>query len=63
MWETADLIWRLCGDTATDYNFYTKRAILSGRLAPGERFPSIRSLGKELGVNPNTVQRIVASLT
>ena len=30
MWETADVIWRLCGDTATDYNWYTKRAILSG---------------------------------
>ena len=30
IWETADLIWRLCGDTATDYNWYTKRAILSG---------------------------------
>ena len=30
IWETADLIWRLCGDSATDYNWYTKRAILSG---------------------------------
>ena len=30
MWETADHIWTLCGDTATDYNWYTKRAILSG---------------------------------
>ncbi|MEO1493771.1 MAG: COQ9 family protein [Pseudomonadota bacterium] len=29
MWETADLIWTQCGDTATDYNWYTKRAILS----------------------------------
>jgi ubiquinone biosynthesis protein COQ9 len=29
MWETADLIWTACGDTATDYNWYTKRAILS----------------------------------
>ena len=29
LWETADLIWRLCGDTATDYNWYTKRAILA----------------------------------
>ena len=28
VWETADLIWRLCGDTATDYNWYTKRMIL-----------------------------------
>lgn len=29
-WKTADLIWLRCGDTATDYNHYTKRAILSG---------------------------------
>ncbi len=29
-WATADAIWRLCGDTATDYNHYTKRTILSG---------------------------------
>jgi ubiquinone biosynthesis protein COQ9 len=28
-WETADLMWRLAGDTATDYNHYTKRAILA----------------------------------
>lgn len=29
-WHSADLMWRLAGDTATDYNHYTKRAILSG---------------------------------
>jgi len=29
-WKTADVIWLKCGDTATDYNYYTKRAILSG---------------------------------
>jgi ubiquinone biosynthesis protein COQ9 len=29
IWGTADLIWNLCGDTARDYNWYTKRAILS----------------------------------
>ena len=29
-WRTADVLWRACGDTATDYNHYTKRAILSG---------------------------------
>ena len=28
-WQTADLMWRLAGDTATDYNHYTKRAILA----------------------------------
>lgn len=30
MWQTADIIWTACGDTATDYNWYSKRAILSG---------------------------------
>jgi ubiquinone biosynthesis protein COQ9 len=29
-WATSDAMWRLCGDTATDYNHYTKRIILSG---------------------------------
>ena len=29
-WRSADIMWRLAGDTATDYNHYTKRTILSG---------------------------------
>ncbi|MEM7236260.1 MAG: COQ9 family protein, partial [Pseudomonadota bacterium] len=29
IWHTSDTIWRVCGDTAADYNWYTKRAILS----------------------------------
>ena len=29
-WRTVDLIWRRAGDTATDYNHYTKRVILLG---------------------------------
>lgn len=29
-WRSVDLIWRQAGDTATDYNHYTKRAILLG---------------------------------
>ena len=29
IWETADTIWTACGDTATDYNWYSKRAILA----------------------------------
>jgi len=32
-WRSADLMWRLAGDTATDYNFYTKRTILSAIYA------------------------------
>jgi ubiquinone biosynthesis protein COQ9 len=32
-WSSADLMWRLAGDTATDFNHYTKRAILSSVVA------------------------------
>jgi ubiquinone biosynthesis protein COQ9 len=32
-WSSADKMWRLAGDTATDYNHYTKRAILAGVYA------------------------------
>ena len=32
-WNSADLMWRLAGDTATDYNHYTKRTILGGIYA------------------------------
>ncbi|MDF7774241.1 COQ9 family protein [Sphingomonas sp. AOB5] len=29
-WRSADVMWRAAGDTATDYNHYTKRGILAG---------------------------------
>lgn len=32
-WSSADLMWRLAGDVATDYNHYTKRTILAGVYA------------------------------
>jgi len=32
VWESADGLWRWAGDTATDENHYSKRAILSGIL-------------------------------
>jgi ubiquinone biosynthesis protein COQ9 len=32
-WRSADLMWRLAGDTSTDYNHYTKRLTLSGVYA------------------------------
>ncbi len=28
LWRTADAMWRAAGDTATDYNHYTKRTLL-----------------------------------
>jgi ubiquinone biosynthesis protein COQ9 len=30
LWQSADRMWRGIGDTATDFNFYTKRTILIG---------------------------------
>jgi ubiquinone biosynthesis protein COQ9 len=30
LWRTVDAIWYAAGDTATDFNYYTKRALLAG---------------------------------
>lgn len=30
LWRTVDIMWRATGDTTTDFNYYTKRAILAG---------------------------------
>ena len=30
MWRTCDDIWYAAGDTATDYNYYSKRSLLAG---------------------------------
>jgi GntR family transcriptional regulator len=39
-----------------------KRRIILGELVEGTRVPSIRDLAKELGVNPNTVQKAYREL-
>lgn len=30
LYDTVDAMWRAAGDTSTDYNFYSKRALLTG---------------------------------
>lgn len=40
-----------------------KRAVATGHLPPGSRFPSVRAISQELNVNPNTVQKAVSELT
>jgi len=42
--------------------FAVKKALVSGRLKPGDEFPSVRALSKELRINPNTAHKIVATL-
>lgn len=39
-----------------------ERAVVLGRLRPGDRFPSVRALSRELQINPNTAHKIVATL-
>ena len=41
---------------------WIENAVLSGRLAPGERLPTIRSLAIELTMNPNTIAKAYAEL-
>ena len=40
-----------------------KKAIATGQLQPGQQMPSVRVISRELGVNPNTVQKAIARLT
>jgi GntR family transcriptional regulator len=42
--------------------YAAKKAMMSGHLRPGDPFPSVRALSKELKINPNTAHKIVASL-
>lgn len=39
-----------------------KELILSGELEADEKLPSVRSLAKELGINPNTIQKAYTEL-
>jgi GntR family transcriptional regulator len=38
------------------------KAVVSGELAPGAAFPSVRELSQALKINPNTAQKVVTEL-
>lgn len=42
--------------------FAVRKAVVSGELKAGEKFPSVRTLSQELKVNPNTAHKVVAAL-
>ena len=42
--------------------FAATKAVITGQLQPGDRFPPVRTLSQELRINPNTAQKIVATL-
>ena len=42
--------------------FAAKKAIFSGKLRPGDAFPSVRALGRAMKIHANTAQKVVAQL-
>lgn len=38
------------------------KAIVSGQLRPGDPFPSVRAVSRELKINPNTAHKVIARL-
>jgi GntR family transcriptional regulator len=42
--------------------FAAKKAIISGRLRPGDPFPSVRTLSKAVKIHFNTAQKVIAQL-
>lgn len=42
--------------------YAVKKAIVSEQLRPGDTFPSVRELSKELRINPNTAQKVLSHL-
>ena len=42
--------------------YAAKKAIIAGQMRPGDAFPSVRVLSKELKINPNTAHKVVTHL-
>jgi GntR family transcriptional regulator len=42
--------------------YAAKKAIVSGEMVPGERFPSVRALSQDLKINPNTAHKVIGEL-
>jgi GntR family transcriptional regulator len=42
--------------------YAAKKAVISGQMRPGDSFPSVRVLSKELKINPNTAHKVVGHL-
>ena len=42
--------------------YAAKKAMVAGQMRPGDPFPSVRALSKELKINPNTAHKVVTQL-
>jgi len=58
-WESADVLWRWAGDTATDENHYTKRAILAGILTAAMAMQSASGRGEALAFVDRRIEDVM----
>src|ERR1035438_10169777 len=42
--------------------YAAKKVMVAGQMRPGDPFPSVRALSKELKINPNTAHKVVTQL-
>lgn len=42
--------------------YAAKKAMMTGHLRAGDPFPSVRSLSRELKINPNTAHKVISHL-
>jgi len=42
--------------------YAVKKAVISGLMQPGDKFPSVRTLSQELRINPNTAHKVITAL-
>jgi GntR family transcriptional regulator len=42
--------------------YAAKKAMISGQMRPGDAFPSVRALSRELKINPNTAHKVITQL-
>jgi DNA-binding transcriptional regulator YhcF (GntR family) len=43
--------------------FAAKKAMFSGRISPGDAFPSVRALSRAMKIHANTAQKVIGQLT
>jgi GntR family transcriptional regulator len=42
--------------------YAAKKAMMAGQLRPGDPFPSVRTISRELKINPNTAHKVITHL-
>lgn len=58
-----DVVFRPGEPVYEQVMYAVKKAVATGQLPAGSRFPAVRTLSQELRINPNTAHKVVAALT